>query len=315
MLISVVHKLFLSAVTIFLVVTLVFFVIRLVPGDPVDVWLGEYATPELVELTKRKWGLDRSLWTQYAVFIFNIFTGDLDVSLRSGVPVVELLADNYPYTVRLVLYGTIVALLIAIPVGIFAASRPNTYSDMLVMFFSFTFISAPPFWLGLIVLYMFSFYLGWFPSIGGEDSTSIASLFMFLTLPGMVSGIRDAGLISRMVRSTMMDTLTRDFITVARSKGLSEFVVLYKHALRNALAPIISLIGVIIALSLAGAVVLEVVFSRPGVGRLYVTAVLARDYPVIQGCVLVVSSVVVILNMITDMTYALIDPRIRDGTL
>jgi ABC-type dipeptide/oligopeptide/nickel transport system permease component len=175
--------------------------------------------------------------------------------------------------------------MIAIPAGITAAVRQNSLKDMSVMMFSFLFISMPTFWLGLIMLFTFCFRLGWFPAIGGEEGGNFLVYLSYLTLPSICIGIRHAGLLSRMVRSTMIDTLGRDFITVIRSKGLSEHIVRYKHALRNALAPIVSLLGVSFVLSLAGSVVLEVVYSRPGLGRLYVMAIEARDYPLIQGCI------------------------------
>jgi len=298
-------------VTIFFIITIVFFALRLVPGDPAETWLGDYATPELIALTNAKWGLDKPVWVQYFVYMSHLLRGDLDRSLRMRVPVSELIVKHYPYTLRLVLCGTLISVIIALPLGILAAVRQNSMTDMFVMMFSFFFISTPNFWLGLIVLFIFSFRLGWFPAIGGEVGGNYLTYLSYLALPSICIGIRQAGLISRMVRSTMIDTLNRDYITVARSKGLSEHIINYKHALRNALAPIISLVGVMLVLSLAGAVILEVVFSRPGLGRMYVGAVAARDYPLIQGCILVIAIAVVIINLLTDISYGIIDPRIR----
>ena len=214
------------------------------------------------------------------------------------------------YTIRLVLLGTLIALMIAIPLGIIAAVRQNSILDMLVMTFSFFFISTPTFWLGLIMLFFFSFRLGWFPAIGGEEGHFFGYL-SYLVLPSFCLGIRQAGQLSRMVRSTMVDTLSKEYITVARSKGVNEHVIRYKHALRNALSPVISLLGVTLAIALGGVVILEVVYSRPGLGRLYVNAVGARDYPLIQGCLLIIAIVVVVINMLVDISYGLIDPRIR----
>lgn len=305
------HRIFLGIVTIFFIITLVFFAFRLIPGDPVEVWLGEYETPELIELTRAKWGLDKPIWTQYLIYMSNLLQGDLGISLRMGVPVYQLILRNYPFTLRLMIVATVISVVIAIPVGILAAVRQNSFVDMLVMIFSFFFISTPSFWLGLIVLFTFSFRLGWFPAIGGEEGGNYLTYFSYLALPSIVSGLRCAGLISRMVRSTMIDILGKDYITVARSKGLKRHIIYYKHALRNALAPIVSLIGVISALSLSGAVILEIVFSRPGLGRLYVSAVEGRDYPLIQGCILVIAIAVVVINMMTDISYGIIDPRIR----
>jgi peptide/nickel transport system permease protein len=283
------HRIWIGIITIFCIITIVFFGLRMIPGDPAEVWLGDYSTPELLELTRAKWGLDKPLWIQYVTYTKNVLRGDLGESLRMKIPVAELLIRHYPFTIRLVVFGTFISIIIAVPLGIAASVRQNSLADVFIMVFSFLFISMPSFWLGLMVLIAFSFHLGWFPAIGGESEGNYLSYFRYLALPSICIGLREAGLLSRMVRSTMIDTLGKDYITVARSKGLSEHIIRYKHALRNALLPIISLIGVNMVLSLAGAVVLEVVFSRPGLGRLYVTAVSARDYPLIQGCVLLIN--------------------------
>ena len=298
-------------ITIFAIVTLVFFALRLLPGDPAEVWLGDYATQELIESTRAKWGLDKPLWGQYATYMDHLVRGDLGDSLPMKVSVAELLSRHFPFTLRLVLIGTVLSILIALPAGIAAAVRQNSFTDLLIMLSSFFFISMPSFWLGLIILFTFSLRLGWFPTMGGEQGGNWMSYVPHLTLPSLCIGIREAGLISRMVRSTMIDTLSKDYIDVARSKGLGEWSILYKHALRNALAPIVSLVGMSLALSLAGAIVLEVVFSRPGLGRLYVNAVAVRDYPLIQGCILVMAASVVVINMLVDVSYGIIDPRIR----
>lgn len=297
--------------TIFLIITGMFVLIRLVPGDPAEVMLADYATPELIELVKAKWGLDQPVFTQYMVYIKHILKGDLGHSFRRKVPVSKLITRHYPFTLRLVILSTIISLLIAIPAGIFAAVRQNSYRDMLVMIFSFFFISVPSFWLGLVILFIFSFRLRWFPAIGGESGGNFLSYVSYLVLPSMCLGVQLAGMLSRMVRSTMIDTLSKEFIIVLRSKGISENIIRYKHALRNALPPILSLVGVGFVLSLGGAVVVEVVFSRPGLGRLYVEAVASRDYPLIQGCMLIISIGVVAVHMIIELLYGLIDPRIR----
>jgi peptide/nickel transport system permease protein len=288
----------------------VFFALRLLPGDPVAVWLGEYSTPELVELTKAKWGLDQPIWIQYAAYVKNLMSGDLGDSLRMRVPVSDLLLSNYPFTLRLMLLGTLLSVIIAIPLGILASVRQNSFIDLFVMMFSFLFISMPSFWLGLLMLFIFSFHLRWFPAIGGETGSNVGSYLSYLVLPCICMGVRVAGLLSRMVRSTMVDTMSKDYITVARSKGLSEQVITSTRCAMHS-PPIVSLIGVSMVLSLAGAVVLEVVFSRPGLGRLYVNAVAARDYPLIQGGILLIATAVVFVNLMVDISYAIIDPRIQ----
>ena len=297
--------------TVWLILTLAFFALRLMPGDPAEIWLGDYATPKLIELVKAKWGLDKPIWIQYGIFLNRCVHGDLGNSLRTVTPVFKLIREQYPYTLRLVLAGVSLAVLIAIPLGIFAALKHNSFIDLLVMTGSFFFISMPTFWFGILLLLGFSLYLGWFPVIGAEETGNYLSYFYYLTLPVVCLGLRGAGMISRMVRSSMIDIMGEEFIKVARSKGLRERVVVWKHALRNTLTPIISLIGVNLVVLLGGVVLIEVVFSRPGVGYLYVQAVSARDYPMIQGCILLVSVVVVVVNFLVDLSYAIIDPRIR----
>ena len=298
-------------ITVFCIMTIIFFALRLLPGDPAEVLLGDYATPELIKLTKAKWGLDKPLWNQYSMFIGNIIQGDLDNSLRFRSPVSELLFRHYPFTLRLMFLGTFICLVIALPTGIIAAVRQNSYIDIFVMVSSFMFISMPPFFVGLLLLYIFSFQLGWFPAMGGEKGGDFLNYFSYLALPSFCMGLRYAGMISRMVRSSMIDILSKEYILVARSKGLSENVIRLRHALRNALAPIVSFIGVALAIAVAGAVVLEVVFSRPGIGRLFVGAVASRDYPLVQGCILVICTGVVIINILVDISYRIIDPRVQ----
>ena len=305
------RRIIIGIITVCVIVSVVFFALRLLPGDPAEVWLGDYATPDLIKITREKWGLDKPIWIQYGTYIKNLIKGDIGDSLRNKIPVASLLIRHYPFTLRLVCIGTIIALLIAIPAGILAAAKQNSFIDMFVMMSSFFFISMPSFWFGLILLFIFSFELGWFPSMGSETPGDYLTYFPFIVLPAVCLGLHHAGLISRMVRSTMIDTLNREYITVARSKGLNERLIRYKHALRNALSPIVSLVGVGFVQSLAGTVVLEVVYSRPGLGRLYVNAVSERDYPIIQGCILLMATGVVMVNMLVDISYGIIDPRIR----
>ncbi|MFX0200655.1 MAG: ABC transporter permease, partial [Candidatus Hodarchaeota archaeon] len=201
------RRIMMGILTVFIIVTLIFVVLRLIPGDPAEVWLGDYSTPELVELTRVKWGLEKPIWSQYLIYIKNLMRGELGSSLRMKVPVSNLLIRHYPFTVRLVFLGTLLSIIIAIPVGTLAAVRENSFTDMLVMMFSFLFISSPAFWLGMILLFTFSFRLDWFPAMGGEGGASFLEMLSYLALPSICLGIRHAGLISRMVRSTMIDTL------------------------------------------------------------------------------------------------------------
>ncbi len=305
------RRLIYAVFTVWFIMSLAFFALRLIPGDPAEIWLGDYATPELVQLVRANWGLDKPLLTQYVIYLGNVARGDLGESLRTVRPVLDLIGHQYPYTLRLVLAGMGVSLLIALPIGILAAVKRNSFADMAVMTSSFLFMSLPEFWLGLLLLLAFSVTLHWFPVIGAEQPGDYLSYVRFLTLPVAVLGLRGAGSIGRMIRSSMLDVLNEEYVRVARSKGLREITVLLKHALRTSLAPIISLIGVNLVLLLGGAVMIEVVFSRPGIGFLYVEAVSSRDYPMVQGCVLVVAVGVVIVNLAIDLCYGLIDPRIR----
>ena len=311
MLKCILRRIIVGIATVFGIFTIVFFILRFIPGEPAEIWLGQWVTPELIELTNKKWGLDKPLYQQYGIYIQKLFQGDLGNSLRMRAPVLDLIIRHYPFTIRLVLLGVSLSILISVPIGIIAASRQNSFTDIFVMIFSFLFISTHSFCVGLSALVILSFHFKWFPAFGGEEPGDYTTYFSHLALPVMCLGVQGAGMLSRMVRSTMIDTLGKEFITVIRSKGLSEKVVLFKHALRNALTPIVSLMGVNLILLLAGAVITEVVFSRPGLGRLYVVAIEARDYPLIQGCVLVISIVVVVINLLVDISYAIIDPRIQ----
>jgi peptide/nickel transport system permease protein len=306
------HRILIGIITVFFIMTIIFFALRFMPGDPAEVLLGDYATPELIELTKAKWGLDKPLWNQYLIYMSNLIQGNLDNSLRFRVPVSELLFRHYPFSLRLMLLGTLICVVIAIPTGIIAAVRQNSYIDMFVMVSSFIFISMPAFFVGLLFLFIFALRLGWFPAMGGEKGGDFLNYLSYLALPAFCFGLRYAGMISRMVRSSMIDILSKEYILVARSKGLSENVIRFRHALRNALAPIVSFIGVALAIAVAGAVVLEVVFSRPGIGRLFVGAVAARDYPLVQGCILIICIGVVIINILVDISYRIIDPRVQN---
>lgn len=276
-----------------------------------DIWLGDYATPQLHEQVTKKWGLDKPIYQQYLIFLGKLARGDLGTSLRSGMPVGDLIRKVYPYTVRLMVGGVLVGVLLGTLLGSFAAARQNTLLDAIAMVISFMFISVPSFVLGYILLYIFAMKVRLFPIIGAETPGHYSTCFQHLALPCLCIGLRTTGIIARMVRSTMVEIFNAEYIRTARSKGLSERVVLYKHALRNTLTSVISLIGVEIIILLGGVVIPEMVFTRPGLGRLYFHAVSARDYPLMQGCVLIIAITVICVNLIVDIFYGVIDPRIR----
>jgi len=282
----------------------VFTMIRLIPGDPAQLMAGQAATAEVVRQIRESLGLDRSLPIQYAIFIGNLLKGDLGRSLFNSAPVVEELAQRFPRTVRLALASMFVASLIGIPAGILSATRHLSWLDSLVMIIALAGVSMPVFWLGLNLILIFAVRLHWLPAIGHET-------WLHLILPSVTLGAASAAIIARMTRSSMLEVLRQDYVRTARAKGLAEPSVVRRHALRNALIPVITVVGLQLGTLLSGAVLTESVFAWPGVGRLLVDAVLARDYPVIQGAVLLISTTFVALNVLVDMVYAVLDPRIR----
>lgn len=298
-------KRFLLAIPVLLGVSLVVFaMIRLIPGDPAQVMAGQAATQEVVTEIRRSLGLDRPIVVQYAIFVRNAIRGDLGRSLFNGAPVVDELVQRFPRTVRLALASMLVAALIGIPVGIVSATRHLSWTDSLVMVLALAGVSMPVFWLGLNLILIFAVRLQWLPAIGHET-------WRHLILPSVTLGAASAAIIARMTRSSMLEVLRQDYVRTARAKGVAEPSVVRRHALRNALIPVVTIVGLQLGTLLSGAVLTESVFAWPGVGRLLVDAVLARDYPVIQGAVLLIATMFVALNVLVDIVYAMLDPRIR----
>ena len=285
-------------------ITLVFFFLHMIPGDPVEVMLGETAQQADKERLREELGLNLPLHVQYGNFLIKIAQGDLGESYFYRRPVAHVIAERIPATMELALVAFVVAGLIAIPLGIIAALREGTTVDNLSVLFSLVGVSMPNFWLGPLLIILFSLKLGWFPVSG---RTGVASL----VLPAVTLGIGLAALLSRMTRASLLERLGEDYLTVARAKGLPEWKVILKHALRNALIPIITVMGLQIGVLLSGAIITENVFAWPGIGTLLINAIEARDYPVVQGCVLLISLSYVVVNLITDLVYGWADPRIR----
>lgn len=297
----------LSAVVVILgVVCLVFLLIHLIPGDPVEVMLGEGARPVDREALRQALGLERPLPVQLGQFLQNLAQFDLGTSLYSKRPVTELLAERLPATVELALASFVIAVLIAFPLGILAAVRRGTVWDRLATTFALAGASVPSFWLGPVLILVFSIGLGWFP-VSGRDG--LASL----VLPALTLGSAMAAILSRMVRAALLEVLGEDYIRTARAKGLSSGRVIGRHALRNALLPVMTVLGLQLGALLGGAVITEVVFSWPGIGQLMVESIQRRDYPVVQGCVLLISLIYVLINALTDLLYTWADPRVRLG--
>ncbi|ALP53233.1 glutathione ABC transporter permease [Candidatus Tenderia electrophaga] len=289
---------------VFGVTTLVFFFLHLVPGDPVEVMLGESAQAADREALRQSLGLDQPLAVQYGHYLAQLVRFDLGTSLYSQQPITEMLAERIPATAELALAALIVAVLIAFPLGVLAAVRKGSHWDQSAMGLSLLGVSIPNFLMGPILILVFSLWLGWFP-VSGRDG--LASLI----LPALTLGTAMAAILSRMVRATLLETLGEDYIRTARAKGLSERLVIWRHALGNALLPVITLLGLQLGVLLGGAVITEVVFSWPGLGQLTIESIQRRDYPVVQACVLLISLSYVVVNTLTDVLYGWLDPRVR----
>jgi ABC-type dipeptide/oligopeptide/nickel transport system permease component len=290
-------------VVMFGVCTLVFLLLHLVPGDPVEAMLGESARPADRDALRRALGLDLPVAEQYARYLTGLSRLDLGRSFQNQRPVVDLLAERLPATLQLTAAALVLALALAIPLGVLAAHRRGSALDSGAMAFSLIGISMPNFWLGPLLILVFSLWLGWTPVSGSDRPLS-------LVLPAITLGTALAAVLARMVRASVLEVLGEDYVRTARAKGLSEAAVLRRHALRNAWLPVLTLVGLQLGGLLGGAVITETVFAWPGVGSLLVESIQARDFPVAQGCVLLISLVYVLVNTLTDLAYVWVDPRI-----
>jgi peptide/nickel transport system permease protein len=290
---------------VWLVVSIVFILIHLVPGDPVEQMLGEGARPGDIIALRHAYGLDLPLGTQYIHYWAGVLHGNLGTSLRLNDSITHLVLTRYPYTVELTVAALIIAVLLSVPAGVASALRRDRWQDRLLSFVSLLGLSFPAFALGPILILVVSIKLGWLPVSGAGGITH-------LILPAITMGSALAAILTRMVRTAMLEELGQDYIRTARAKGLPERIVVYKHALRNALIPVITLLGLQFGALLAGAIVTETIFSWPGIGRLTVSAINNRDYPLLQGCILAIGLTYVLVNLATDIMYVVINPRIRD---
>lgn len=306
------HRLGDMLAILIVVAVMVFVVVRVLPGDPATILVGDNASPEAAALMRETLGLDEPIPVQFLIWARNLLRGDLGQSIFLGEPVLTVLAQRAEPTLFLTLMAVMISVSIALPAGIVAAVFRNTVIDRAVLAFAMMIASVPSFWLGLIFISTFAVAHPWFPVSGyGAPGASLAERLHCLVLPALVLGLIKSALITRFTRSSMLDVLHEDFILTCRAKGLGEWAVIMKHALRSAFIPILTIIGLGLALLLGGAIVTETVFALPGVGNLVVSAVLRRDYPVIQGALLVIASVYVIVNVAIDLLYALVDPRVR----
>ncbi len=289
---------------------MVFFVLPLMPGDPVDIMLGDTAAIADRSALRRELGLDRPLHRRYLSFVLDLVKGDLGRSIHTRRPVRQMIAERYPATVSLAATALTVAIALAVPAGLLAAARPHGAVDRATMAASLAGAAIPNFWLGPMLIFLFAVRLNWLPVSGAGGPAH-------LILPAATLGLSMSGILTRMLRSSLIESLGEDYVRTARAKGVSEVMVHAKHAFSNALTPLLSVAGLQIGGLLAGTVITETVFAWPGIGRLTIQAIETRDYPVVQGCVLVIALSYMLVNLATDLAYAWIDPRIRihdDGT-
>lgn len=298
-------KRFLQAIPVtFGVLVITFAVTRLTPGDPAEIMAGLEASPEVIESIRIDLGLDKPIVTQFGVYVSGILRGDLGRSFYLGRDVTELIGEALPRTAWLALVALAFTAVIAVPTGIMSAIRKDTWMDVAARSTALVGVSTPPFFAGLLAILVFSYYIRWFPSFGSGS-------WKHLVLPGVTLGLFSAGLTMRLTRSAMLDVLNEDYIRTARAKGLSERTTLYVHALRNASISVVTIMGLQLGGLLAGTVLTETVFSYPGIGRLLARSIFERDYPVVQGLILLIAMIYVVVNLLVDVVYSLIDPRIR----
>ena len=297
-------RVLLALPALWLIVTMVFLLAHIIPGDPVQQMLGEGARAEDLQQLRHSLGLDLPISTQYAHYLVGVLHGNLGESFRFQEPVTRVVLEHYPATLELAFVALLVCMAISIPAGIYAAQRRGTAADHAVGVFTLFGLSVPNFALGPVLILIFSVILGWLP-VSGRGGPA------HMILPAITLGAALAAILTRMVRSSVIEELSSDYVRTARAKGLSESQVLFRHAFRNALIPILTILGLQFGTLLAGAIVTETIFSWPGIGRLAVQAISARDYPLLQGCILLIAVSYVAVNLLTDMVYALVDPRVR----
>jgi len=302
----------LFAIPILLAVfTLVFLVVRVIPGDPAEAALGDYASKEAVEALRERMGLNEPLYVQYFSFLAGLLQGDFGESLITGTPISEQVAYVLPYTLELTFAAVLIGCVLGIPLGLVTAIKRNSLPDYVGRVISLVGLSVPAFYFGILLIFMFAIWLDLFPAVGGGDirEEPVGSL-KYLVLPALTLGLIMTATVTRLTRSAMLNVLNDDYVRTARAKGLSEGAVLLKHALRAALLPIVSITGLWVAALIGDSVLTEVVFSRPGLGKMLVGSILQRDYTALQSIMVIYAGFVVVVNLITDLTYGLLDPRI-----
>jgi peptide/nickel transport system permease protein len=309
----IIRRLFQTLITLFMVTVISFLLCMILPGDPALSLVGpDGATEEMLQAYRKDLGLDQPVYVQYFRWLRRVVSGDLGISIRTRAHVLTLFKQRLPVTLQLLAMGLVYAMLLAIPMGILSSLRPNTWVDTSGTVIAVSGVAMPPFLLAMILILVFSLWLGWFPSSGYvEPWEDFAQSIINLTLPAISLGSVVAAEMMRQLRSSMLEVLQDEYIQTARAKGLSEFLVIIKHALRNALIPVVTLLGLRIGRLIGGLVIIEMVFSLPGIGRMLLNAVVFQDIPVLQSGVLLVALSVTMLNLAADITYSFLDPRIR----
>jgi ABC-type dipeptide/oligopeptide/nickel transport system permease component len=298
------QRLLAALVTIWVATIAVTILVHLVPGDPVRIMYGSFQTSEAeLEAIRDRLGLNEPIWTQYIMYLGRLLQGDLGNSIVGDQPVLDILLTRFPATLALTIASLAIAVIVGMSLGFLAAYKRGTSVDVLAMVLAVVGVSMPHFWLGLLLLFLFAMQLQWLPVAGGDWKS--------LILPALTLGLANAAVLARLTRSAMIDIFDQDFVRTANAKGLPKTIVLYRHALRSGLVPIVSMLGLQFAYLMGGAIVVENVFAWNGVGRLAIEAVLARDYPLIQGFILFFATVVALASVVIDVAYAFLDPRIR----
>jgi peptide/nickel transport system permease protein len=295
-----------------LVSMIVFTIIHLTPGDPALIMLGEEATPQALAALRHELGLDQPLPVQYLVWLSHVLRGDLGRSIRTNQPVIEAIMQRLPVTLELTILAMIISMIVAIPAGIVSATRRNSASDLISTTLALLGISMPSFFLAILLIFVFSLKVRWLPPMGYTPfQKGVWENLRGMILPAITLGAAAMAIVARLTRSTLLEALQQDYVRTARAKGLREQAVIYSHALKNAMIPIMTILGLQIGFLLGGAVITETIFALPGVGRLVVASIFERDFPLVQGVVLFLALMHLVVNLIVDLLYAYLDPRIR----
>jgi ABC-type dipeptide/oligopeptide/nickel transport system permease component len=307
----IIRRILISIPILLTVVTLIFVLVRSMPGGPAVAVLGDYASKESVAALEKEMGLDLPIWVQYLTFLKNLSRGDLGKSLISGTPISPQILRVLPYTLELTFGSILFGVLFGIPLGVFTALRRNRMFDYIGRTISLVGISLPSFFFGILLMLIFSVKLDLFPVMGGGNINDLADSLHHLVLPCVTLGLMMTAYITRTTRSSVLNVLGEDYVRTARAKGMRERIVIYGHTLRNALLPVVSFVGVYAIVLIGSSVLVEIVFSRPGLGKMMVSAIGQRDYMTLQSVMVIYAGLVVIINLLTDLSYGLIDPRIR----